>query len=282
MSKKEIIAALRSYAASLGRTPRSAEFHRHARLSPREVLRHFGTFTRLLKASGVERRGPGVAISLEELFLDWARVARKLGKVPAKTDYAAFGRHSIRPFLRRYGAWSNVPAGLREYAVRHKLENEWQDVLNIIGDYLKDRASGRIFRKGRHAGRPIVGRYPSRGMDGRPIYGRPMLGTLSFTPTNEQGVIFLFGAVGDDLGFFITRVQTEFPDLEALREVGPNQCQRVHLEAEYESRNFLAHMHPLDGCDAIVCWIHNWPECPLEVIELRSVVEELRAKKYGQ
>ncbi len=275
MSKKQIIATLRKYANQLGRTPRAAEFHRHARLSPREMQRHFGTFSRLLKASGIERRGPGVPIGLEELFLDWARVARKLGKIPAKTDYAAYGTHSIRPFLRRYGAWSNVPRGLREFAVRQKLEQDWQDVLNIIGDYLKDRASGRTFRKGRHCGRPIVGRYPGRGIDARPIYGRPMLGTLSFTPTNEQGVIFLFGAVGGDLGFFITRIQTEFPDLEALREVGPNQCQRVHLEAEYESRNFLTHMHPLDGCDGIVCWIHNWPECPLEVIELKSVVEKL-------
>jgi hypothetical protein len=27
-----------------------------------------------------------------------------------------------------------------------------------------------------------------------------------------------------------------------------------------------------------VCWINNWPECPLEVIELRTVVEELARK----
>jgi len=41
-------------------------------------------------------------------------------------------------------------------------------------------------------------------------------------------------------------------------------------------------MHPLDGCDGIVCWIHNWSECPLEVIELRKVVEEIAAKKNCQ
>ena len=58
-------------------------------------------------------------------------------------------------------------------------------------------------------------------------------------------------------------------------EVGPNQCQPTHWEAEYESRNFQTHMHPLNGCDGIVCWINNWPECPLEVIELKSVVERL-------
>src|SRR5262249_17496334 len=111
--------------------------------------------------------------------------------------------------------------------------------------------------------------------DGRPIYGRPMFGPFSFTPTNEQGVLFVFGAVAHDLGFFISRVQTEFPYVEALREVGPNQCQRTTWELEYESRNFLTHMHPQDGCDGIICWIHNWAECPLEVIELKSVVEKL-------
>jgi hypothetical protein len=34
-------------------------------------------------------------------------------------------------------------------------------------------------------------------------------------------------------------------------------------------------MHSVDGCDGIVCWINNWPDCPLEVIELRTVVEKL-------
>jgi len=91
-------------------------------------------------------------------------------------------------------------------------------------------------------------------------------------------VLFVFGAVAHELGLCITRVQTEFPDVEAMRQVGPNKCQRVHYELEYESRNFLAHMHPLQGCDGIVCWINNWPECPLPVIELRKVVEEIRAR----
>ena len=24
----------------------------------------------------------------------------------------------------------------------------------------------------------------------------------------------------------------------------------------------------------IVCWEHNWPECPLEVLELKSLVKQ--------
>ena len=44
------------------------------------------------------------------------------------------------------------------------------------------------------------------------------------------------------------------------------------IEFEHESRNFLKHMHPVKGCDLIVCWKHNWPECPLEVVELSRAV----------
>jgi hypothetical protein len=162
---------------------------------------------------------------------------------------------------------------MKDYASRNGLEGEWEDVLKIIGAHLETEktfpgTSGRTFQNGRLTPHPD-----------RPIYGRPLLGPLSFVPTNEQGVIFVFGGVAHELGFFITRIQTEFPDIEAMREVGPNQCQPTHWEAEYESRNFQTHMHPLDGCDGIVCWINNWPECPLEVIELKSVVERLAMGK---
>jgi hypothetical protein len=271
VTKEEMIAAVHKCVSKLGRTPRTTDFYKHSGVTVCQVRKNFGTFTRLLRASGVEQEGPGFALAMEPLFLDWAKVTRKLGKIPTKADYAIEGRYSVRPFTRRFGSWSHVPHGMKEYATRNRLEGDWEDVLKIIREHLESAGTS----PGISAATLRTKRRPDR-----PIYGRPMLGTLSFTPTNEQGVIFLFGAVGDELGFFITRIQTEFPDLEALREVGPNQCQRVHLEAEYESRNFLTHMHSLDGCDGIVCWIHNWPECPLEVIELRSVVEKL-ARKSG-
>ena len=275
MPREEIIAAVKECAAKLGRAPRSAEFHKHTQVTINQVRRNFRTFTRLLAASGVDRQGPGVALGLHELFMDWARITRKLGKLPTKSDYGAYGKHSVRPYTRRFCTWGNVPQGMIDYAITNGLEGEWEDVLKIIGAHLETAktfpgTSSRTFRNGRVAPHPD-----------RPIYGRPLLGPLSFVPTNEQGVIFVFGGVAHELGFFITRIQTEFPDIEAMREVGPNQCQPTHWEAEYESRNFQTHMHPLDGCDGIVCWINNWPECPLEVIELKSVVERLAMGKQN-
>src|SRR6185369_14481867 len=94
-------------------------------------------------------------------------------------------------------------------------------------------------------------------------------------PLNELGVVFAFGMVARRLGFSVLRFQSAFPDCEALREVVRGQLQRMKLEFEYESRNFLRHGHKIDGCDAIVCWKHNWKECPLEVIELSKEIAKI-------
>jgi hypothetical protein len=45
--------------------------------------------------------------------------------------------------------------------------------------------------------------------------------------------------------------------------------QRVRAEIEFLSRNFLQHFHDPKECDLIVCWENNWPDCPLEGIELK-------------
>jgi hypothetical protein len=31
----------------------------------------------------------------------------------------------------------------------------------------------------------------------------------------------------------------------------------------------------------IVCWINNWPDCPLEVIELSSVLRDLQNRRQN-
>jgi hypothetical protein len=74
------------------------------------------------------------------------------------------------------------------------------------------------------------------------------------------------------LGYVVHRIQPEFPDCEAMRGVGEDKCQLVKAEFEYESRNFLKHMHDVKGCDLIICWRHNWPECPIEVLELKRAL----------
>ncbi|HZK76340.1 MAG TPA: hypothetical protein VFD13_05470 [Candidatus Kapabacteria bacterium] len=108
---------------------------------------------------------------------------------------------------------------------------------------------------------------------GNPIYFRG----LRNEPINENGVVFLFGLVAKDLGFSVESVQAGFPDCDAKQEISRNKWRHVRIEFEYESKNFYIHDHDPNGCDMIVCWKHNWAECPanLEVIELSTRIKSL-------
>lgn len=75
-----------------------------------------------------------------------------------------------------------------------------------------------------------------------------MIEQLATAPTNEAGVLFLFGALAKRLSFMTLRMQTEFPDIEALRCVG-ERWKRVRIELEYQSKNFLLHRHKPKECD---------------------------------
>ncbi|HET6845048.1 MAG TPA: hypothetical protein VFK06_25690 [Candidatus Angelobacter sp.] len=109
----------------------------------------------------------------------------------------------------------------------------------------------------------------------RPIMGQPFDSSpLTNAPVNELGVVFLFGILAAELGFQVESLQSNFPDCEARREVQPGRWQRQRIEFEYESKNFERHGHDPRQCDVIVCWRHNWKECPegLEVVELGKIM----------
>ena len=100
---------------------------------------------------------------------------------------------------------------------------------------------------------------------------------LRFAPINEQGVVYLFGMISRELGFLIESIGTEYPDCEGKRciDLKKQRWEHVLIEFEYQSRNFLDHGHSSDDCDLIVCWIHDWEDCPIEVLELRSQIKYL-------
>jgi len=278
MSKEEVIAAIQESAARLGHVPTFNEVRRTMRMSKHEIRKHFLTYAKALTECGLQRTGPGYELDLKILFLDWAGLVRKLGKVPTMAEYEMHGSYSVRPLIRRYRGWVHVPAGLMEFAREERLEGEWADVLDVIARHEEEESDGRRTSGSTNSRMPKPNIGKPRIFKDRPIYGRPMMDmALGLAPTNEMGVVFLFGTVAKELGFMVIRLQSEFPDCEAFREVEPGCWQLVKIEFEKESRNFLTHGHKIDGCDLLVCWKHNWEGCPLEVIELSKVMGELAA-----
>jgi hypothetical protein len=93
---------------------------------------------------------------------------------------------------------------------------------------------------------------------------------LRYAPVNEMGVVFLFSHLCRRMQLHVESVQAGFPDCIARQRIGGKE-RRLRIEFEFRSSNYRAHGHPLNGCDWIVCWEHDWPDVPpgIKVVELR-------------
>jgi hypothetical protein len=286
MSRQEIIKAIVDCVDKLAYVPSFAEFVKMTQISRRQIRKNFGSFTRALQECNLQRRemgGGGKKLPLEKLFADWVSVVQKLRKMPSMSEYELLSKYTSGPLVRWFGSWRQVPNGLKQFAESRGLAEPWKSELELVtttGAAMAGAAAGGIAGTGMAAAHgPAL--WPLVLVD-RPAYGPPMWpGPLAYGPANEMGVVFLFGVLAQQLGFVVHKLQAEFPDCEAMRQVGEEKWQYLRIEFEYESRNFLRHMHDASQCDLIICWRHNWPECPLQVVELKKVFG-LQQAAFGQ
>jgi hypothetical protein len=280
MTKETVLAGLQKCAKKLGRTPTMREMRRMMKISEHNIRFHYKNLRSALREAGLDARAQGFKVNLVRLLEDWAHVARKLGHPPTCVEYRKAGEFADSTLILRCGAWSRVGARFRALAKEQKMESEWADVLAMIARWegaTTVAGRRRMQAQSRAIERMVLDEPELRRKirSDRPIYGPPSsLRGMRYDPVNEQGVVYVFGRVAEKLGFEVERIQSAFPDCEAMREVAAGKWQRVRIEFEFNSRNFLEHKHPKEGCDIIVCWVHNWPECPeeIEVIELSRIV----------
>lgn len=93
---------------------------------------------------------------------------------------------------------------------------------------------------------------------------------MSYAPTVELGVVFLFGRLAPQLGFTVESVHPYFPDCWAVYK-----GKRVRIEFEFRASSYEG--HPADEADFIVCWENDWETRPpkyrhLKIISLKPHV----------
>ena len=275
MTRQEVRAAIVALAEKLKQVPTIPELMKHAGVDRPEIRKHFGNYKQALEECNLEVPERGRKVEIERLFLDWVEVVRALKKIPTVWEYERRSKYSSRPLMRYARSWNMVAERMKLYAEEHGLDGEFRDVLELVE---RQPGGGRGGAAVLSTGQSIEQAAERAMKDSRPTYGALIAAWGHvYGPTNEGGVISLFGAMAERLGFMILKVQTEFPDCEAVRVAGKDRNRPVKIEFEYESRNFLRHMHDPTKCDIIVCWEHNWPECPLEVIELKKAVSNQRS-----
>ncbi|HET8923227.1 MAG TPA: hypothetical protein VFN26_09565 [Candidatus Acidoferrum sp.] len=286
--KKHIIDSIGGIARKLGRAPSLSEFIARSGISAYFVLRCFPGWNDAVRAAGLRPNMLNVRVEDRALLEDWGRQVRRNRGIHPRHAHLRQGKYDASTIERRFGPWSKMPEAFRKFA---KGKPEWADVLALLPapvppgplpkvarQRLNNNSASRVtFSPGYRFRSPLATRHSPLSSF---AYGNPTnFQAFPHAPVNEQGVVLLFGMLAKQLGFRVEAVQKGFPDCEAKRQIGPERWQRVNIEFEFESRNFRDHRHPLHGCDIIVCWRHNWPDCPkhLEVLELSSVVKSLPA-----
>ncbi len=249
------IAALQGLALRLGRRPRRDEFCRATGFSRRTARLVGGTYDELIRAAGLMSGHTGPGRTDEDLLKILRDGLTAVGGAVERLGEAPLVRRHRRAIVGRWKGWKRALVVLRDW-----LERQEPDAPHLAA------------LRGYCAAHPVA-----------PIQRLPSCGellrfrALDHAPTSESAVIFLFGLVAEELGFVLESLGPGFPDAAGRRRVDGG-WQRVRIEFEHRSRNFHVHAHHPKGCDLIVCWEDNWPEAPVEVLELKREVARLMKK----
>ncbi len=287
--KQALIEQLQGIAKDLGTsTVARHEFLRRSGASERKIQRLFGSYNDLVLAAGLNPRAfptsDSPAYSDADLLTEVVRVLRLPSSKLTRVFFEQNAIVSASACERRFGGWINTIKAAGELLT----PDEETELLQRIREYTapslppqrsptpaqesvdeEEEAGSSEAESAEHA---VVSPGSSN------LYGDFInFRGLQHAPVNEQGVVFLFGMICRELGYVVEIVKPGFPDCEAKRRVRgkTGMWQRVRIEFEYQARSFRQHGHDPDQCDVIVCWEDNWPECPIEVLELRSSLRSL-------
>jgi hypothetical protein len=267
-TREELIAKVQEVARRRGATALSMRpFTREARISNITIQKLFGTWSKLCEAAGIAAHSPRSALTDTEIFCEMRTAFLDLGGVPKLAAFERAFKYTANVFSNRGWTWKAAKTKFRAWAEAH-------DPTFPYMDQLPDGSAA--LPRVRRAVDPMTGVHAPLGAR---LMGGPLgFGAMANAPVNEMGVLALFAMVAERLGYSLELFNPRFPDCEARRRVSGNRWERVLIELEYRSSNFLAHEHDPKGCHMIVCWEADWRPDDIEVLELRSVVAALQAR----
>ena len=268
--RQELLEAIKRVANEKSTTVLSREdFSAATGISLNRIYQVFDGWRDACEQAGIVAHTQNVPIGNDVLFRDMRRVFIDQNGICTRTKFNKLSSYSVDTLKKRFGAWRNILAAFRAWLIEENLEFPYLDALptsvsvDAVSQSADTAAPQTTFPQPTEPGKgPTFGAFLNfRG--------------LQHAPMNEQGVVFLFGMVCRELGFVVELVRTSFPDCEAKRCIDRHRDTwgRVRIEFEFKAAN--AKVHPMNGCDLIVCWENNWPDCPVEVIELKTAIRQL-------
>src|SRR6185437_15855211 len=141
-SKPEVISAIRAAKRRLKRTPTRSEFERLSGIYWTKVQRLFGGYRVAVREAGLEPDPGGIRIDTAAMLVDFARVARKVGRHPTRDEYERLGRYASASLETRFHRWSAVRESFLEFVARNGMEREWGDVAERLRNGAGPRRGG--------------------------------------------------------------------------------------------------------------------------------------------
>jgi hypothetical protein len=260
-SREELLTALSTFATEQ-QTDISSEaaFCKAIGISYKPIHRLFGDWNGFISVGGLKPHPmQKMRIADEELLDDYLRVVQSMnGRLPPYHEFAQVAKFSMGSYENRFGGFK----GFRRQAVQRGIQ------LGIVQPAILPDETEEPSTSTEAA---VSNRQP---LDDRPLLGEEInVPGLVHAPLNEMGVVYLFGPLAEELGYRIESFNPiGFPDCEGKRLVSKGRLQRVRIEFEFRSSNFVLHKHDASKCDLIVCWIHDWKNSPIEVCCLKEIV----------
>ena len=283
-SKEKIIEILKNLSKQLGRP--NLSLTDIAKVIPTSAVYHyFGKVSIALKEAGLEatdshkkgRREP--KYTDEDLFQALYKVEREIGHEPKVNENNAHGDLSTTTYRVRFGKWRDVLAHYKKWKSENAENLQGFSIQDEIGQSAHTIKGDDSLMTENQA--PLIPADPKKHKPPEQFYGEPIdFRGLRHAPINEQGVVFVFAMVSRELGFNIESIQQGFPDCEGkyLYDKKKKHYAKARIEFEYRASSFQEHGHDLNQCDFIVCWENDWPECPVNIIELKTEIMKLPSR----
>jgi hypothetical protein len=267
LSVDECVLELKRVAELVGsKTLKTADLADHSSYSSYRIVRACGGWNKALSMAGLlSTPNYRQRIPIEILARSFLRAVIDLERIPTLLQVSRRSGHASDTLSRNRDGYSAFKVEAIEFLLSLKC-NFPKGILGTLRDELT--------RLKRHTHRDSAqAKSANEHRQGRTLGFRG----FAFAPTCEHDVVQLFGAVANDLGFEIVGNRSAFPDCRARRL---QKGQREHfidclIEYEFSSRDFKKHRHDPKGCDLVICWKHNWLECPVEVLELKQAITKL-------
>lgn len=275
-SREEIIREIQKVAAGMGvRYLKQQDFILNSTIPINTVKYHLGTWAQAAKAAGLEMprdysqtENPEL-VQDDELLRELVRLYRLSGKPPTADIVKAHGAFSLEYYTSRWQSLDRAlwkaramfPEAFQPAPASAPVQDPVSEVdtspIRLIPQTIKPKRPVKVERR---LGEPV----DFRGM--------------RFAPVDRDGVLFLFGMLAVELGFELEFVSNERPHAEGRRYFDVRREQWKHLRMEFllESSTYTPDQDSgREPCDLLVCWDHDNEDCPVEVLELKSVIREI-------